>query len=159
MEVSAEPEAVPAAPKKPGHGRKKTSGGLAAPAPRTSRAGRGKVLYAYLIGVGLITQQDRLTTPKTPAKFGQASMTTSLSRREFVKSTAAALTISTSSCTASKQWAERKPDAVKVGAASRPNLVFVFPDEFRRQAIGLNGQGPCHHAPPGAVCEGGRGVH
>lgn len=62
-------------------------------------------------------------------------MTTSLSRREFLRRTSAvsaAVALSAAGCLGVKKSKGPKP----------PNLVFMFPDQFRRQAIGCMNEDP-----------------
>ena len=65
----------------------------------------------------------------------QVKMTHSLSRREFLRKTSA-----TSAAIVLPSVVSQA--AANAGRGKRPNLVFVFPDQFRRQAIGCMGQDP-----------------
>ena len=60
-------------------------------------------------------------------------MTNTLSRRDFLKRTSVfTVAFSSAACLA----AEKRQDL------KRPNLVFMFPDQFRRQAIGFMKEDP-----------------
>jgi len=61
-------------------------------------------------------------------------MADSLSRRDFLKKTSvlSAAVLSSTTC----------PAARGTKGPKRPNLVFMFPDQFRRQAIGFMGEDP-----------------
>ncbi len=60
-------------------------------------------------------------------------MPVSVSRRGFLKAGGAALALSACSSNSAR---------FSAAEAIRPNLVFVFPDEFRRQALGCMGEDP-----------------
>jgi len=56
----------------------------------------------------------------------------SLSRREFLRNTSVAVALSATGCLAT----------VESKALKQPNLVFMFPDQFRRQSIGYMNEDP-----------------
>lgn len=64
-------------------------------------------------------------------------MSASISRRSFMQAAGAAVALS--ACATNR----RQPESARTpGSAVPPNLLFVFPDEFRRQAVGCMGCDP-----------------